>query len=364
MARMRTSYKQEMRLLASRGRVIWLLIGIAALLYLPSVLENQAFLGYGLTNTQLLGVGLPQVNYALIAIVAAIALNLLVGYTGLLSLGHAAFFSVGAITAAVLDVQHGLPFPLVILAAGLVGAAVGAFFGLPSLRLRGLYLLLSTFALHFIALYVFREYQNRNFGFSGISFEAPSVFGFTFDSETKWYYLLVVAAALTLLTSRNLLNTREGRSLVAIRDHDVAAGALGVAVGRQRIKSFAITSFITSAVGALYVYYLGTTTYEAYSLEFVINYFAIIIIGGMGSLLGSVLGAVVWILLPQILQTFAQNVSPDAPVIGSLLNDYQGQTVATLLGLFVILIMIFKPGGLNEFWLDIKRGVVKWPYSS
>ena len=187
---------------------------------------------------------------------------------------------------------------------------MGAFFGLPSLRLRGLYLLLSTFALHFIALYVFREYQNRNFGFSGISFEAPSVFGFTFDSETKWYYLFVLAAALTLLTSRNLLNTREGRSLVAIRDHDVAAGALGVAVGRQRIKSFAITSFITSAIGALYVYYLGTTTYEAYSLEFVINYFAIIIIGGMGSLLGSVLGAVVWILLPQILQTFAQNVVP------------------------------------------------------
>src|SRR3954447_8681945 len=215
MARMRTSYKQELRVLSTPGRMIWVVIAIAALLYLPSVLENQAFLGYGLTNTQLLGVGLPQVNYALIAIVAAIALNLLVGYTGLLSLGHAAFFSVGAIVAAVLDVQHSVPFPLVILAAGLAGAAVGAFFGLPSLRLRGLYLLLSTFALHFIALYVFREYQNRNFGFSGISFDAPSLFGLTFDSETKWYYLFVIAAVLTLLTSRNLLQMREGRSLVA-----------------------------------------------------------------------------------------------------------------------------------------------------
>jgi branched-chain amino acid transport system permease protein len=364
MARMRSSYKQEMRLLSTRGRLIGLLIGIAALLYLPSVLENQAFLGYGLTNTQLLGVGLPQVNYALIAMMAAIALNLLVGYTGLLSLGHAAFFSVGAITAAVLDVQHNVPFPLVILAAGLAGAAVGAFVGLPSLRLRGLYLLLSTFALHFIALYVFREYQNRNFGFAGISYDSPSLFGLVIDNETRWYYLLVLATALTLLTSRNLLGMREGRSLVAIRDHDVAAGALGIAVGRQRIKSFAVTSFITSAVGALYVYYLGTTTYEAYSLEFVINYFAIIIIGGMGSLLGSVLGALVWILLPQILQTFAQNVDPEAPVIGSLLNNYQGQTVATLLGLSVILIMIYKPGGLNEIWLGLKRGVVKWPYSS
>lgn len=364
MARMRTSYRQEMRVLSSRARVGWLLLGIAALLYLPNVLENQAIFGYGLTNTQLLGVGLPQVNYALIAIMAAVALNLLVGYTGLLSLGHAAFFSVGAITAAVLDVQNDLPFPLVILGAGLAGAAVGAFFGLPSLRLRGLYLLLSTFALHFIALYVFREYQNSNFGFAGISYESPTIFGFTFDTETRWYFLLLGLSAVALLTSRNLLKMREGRSLVAIRDHDVAAGALGVPVGLQRIKAFALTSFMTSAVGALYVYYLGTTTFEAYSLEFVINYFAIIIIGGMGSLLGSVLGALVWILLPSALQTFATSVSPDTALIGPLLNDYQGQTVSMLLGLTVILIMIFKPGGLNSFWLDIKRGVSKWPYSS
>lgn len=364
MARMRTSYRQEMRLLSSRGRVIWLLIGIAALLYLPSVLQNRMIFGYALSNTQLLGVGLPQVNYALIAIMAAVALNLLVGYTGLLSLGHAAFFSVGAITAAVLDVQHDLPFPLVILAAGLAGALVGAFFGLPSLRLRGLYLLLSTFALHFIALYVFREYQNRNFGFAGISFESPNLFGLKIDGEDKWYYLLVVLTAVVLLVSRNLLAMREGRSLVAIRDHDVAAGSLGISVGRQRIKTFAMTSFITSAVGALYVYYLGTTTYEAYTLEFVINYFAIIIIGGMGSLLGSVLGALVWILLPQVLQTLATSVSPQTFVVGDLLTNYQGQTVATLLGLFVILIMVFKPAGLNGMWLDIKRGVVKWPYSS
>jgi branched-chain amino acid transport system permease protein len=364
MGSMRTSYRQEMRLLSSRGRLVWLALGIAFLLYLPSVLENRSFLGYGLTNNQLLGVALPQVNFALIAIMAALALNLLVGYTGLLSLGHAAFFSVGAITAAVLDVQHGLPFPLVILAAGVAGALVGAFFGLPSLRLRGLYLLLSTFALHFIALFVFREYQNRNFGFSGISYEPPTIFGLTIDTELRWYYLLAILAALTLLLSRNLLVMREGRSLVAIRDHDVAAGSLGVAVGRQRIKAFAMTSFITSAVGALYVYYLGTTTYEAYSLEFVINYFAIIIIGGMGSLLGAVLGALVWTLLPQALQTLATSVDPQTVVVGDLLNNYQGQTVATLLGLFVILVMVFKPGGLSSIWVDAKRGVVKWPYSS
>jgi branched-chain amino acid transport system permease protein len=364
MARMYTGYRQEMRLLRSRGRIVWALVALALLIYLPSVLINRSLFGYGLTDTQLLGIGLAQVNFTLIAIVAATALNLLVGYTGLLSLGHAAFFSVGAIVAAVLDVQHSTPFIVVILAAGLVGAAIGAFVGLPSLRLRGLYLLLSTFALHFIALYVFREYQNRNFGFSGIAYDSPSLFGWHLNTDTRWYYLLLIAAALTLLTCRNLLSARSGRSLVAVRDHDVAAGALGIPVGAQRIKAFALSSFITSAAGALYVYYLGNTTSDAYTLEFVINYFAIIIIGGMGSLPGAVLGAIVWTLLPQALSTMALSVDPTTPVFGNLLANYQGQIVNLLLGLLVVVIMIFKPAGLNGLWLDIRRGVKRWPYSS
>src|SRR3954466_6357556 len=158
MARMDTGYKQQMRLFRTRGRVAWTLIGLAALLYLPSVLINRSIFGYGLSDTQLLGIGLAQINFTLLAIVAATALNLLVGYTGLLSLGHAAFFSIGAIVAAVLDVQHSTPFPVVLLAAGVVGALVGAFVGLPSLRLRGLYPLPSTVAPPLIPLPVLRRY--------------------------------------------------------------------------------------------------------------------------------------------------------------------------------------------------------------
>jgi branched-chain amino acid transport system permease protein len=362
--RMNTSYRQEMRLFGSRARIGWTLVALAVLFYLPSVLINRSIFGQPLTDNELLGIGLPQVNFALVAVTAALALNLLVGYTGLLSLGHAAFFSVGAIVASVLDVQHHTPFPLVILAAGLAGALIGAFVGLPSLRLRGLYLLLSTFALHFIALFVFLQYQTKYFGPAGITYRTPNLFGWTVDSDKKWYFLLGGAAALTLLVCRNLLVMREGRSLVAVRDHDVAAGALGIPVGRQRVKTFALTSFITAAIGALYVYYVGTTTSDAYQLEFVINYFAIIIIGGMGSLLGAVLGALVWTLLPQVLATIGGSVDPGAPVVGSLFKNYQGQMTAVILGLLIILIMIFKPGGLNALWLDIRRGVAKWPYSS
>jgi branched-chain amino acid transport system permease protein len=359
-----TSYRQEMRLLRSRGGVVWLLLLVAALAYLPSVLENRAAFGYYFTETQLLGIGLPQVNFMLIAMMAALALNVLVGYTGLLSLGHAAFFSVGAIVAAVLDVQHSTPFPLVILAAGLAGALVGGFFGLPSLRLRGLYLLLSTLALHFIALWVFLRYQTDNFGPSGIAYEAPSIAGLTFDTDRRWYFLLVVLTGLVLLACRNLLVMREGRSLVAVRDHEVAAGSLGINVGLQRVKTFALTSGITSAVGALYVYYLGNTTSDAYTLELVINYFAIIIIGGMGSLLGAVLGAIVWQLLPQVIQTLSTSVDPTTPVVGDLLNQYQGQTVSLTLGVLVILIMILSPAGLAGLWRDLRRAATRWPYSA
>jgi branched-chain amino acid transport system permease protein len=157
---------------------------------------------------------------------------------------------------------------------------------------------------------------------------------------------------------------RQGRAMVAIRDHEVAAGSLGIAVGAHRIKAFAMTSFFTSAAGALYVYYLGNTSSDVYTLEFVINYFAIIIIGGMGSLLGAVLGAILWQLLPQALTTLSQSVDPATPVLGDLLGQYQGQTVSLILGLLVILIMIFRPAGLAGVWLAVKRGVTRWPYSS
>lgn len=361
---MRTTYRQDLRLLSTRARIGWALILGAVLLYLPSVLENRTLFGMALTDTQLLGIGLPQLNFALIAIMGAVALNLLVGYTGLLSMGHAAFFAIGAMVAAILSVQHDVPFPVVVLVSGTVGALVGAFFGLPSLRLKGLYLLLSTLGLHFITIYVFMRYQVDNYGPAGITFEPPSLFGLALDDDRTWYFLLVALAAIVLLVSRNLLASRQGRAMIAVRDHDIAAGSLGIHVGKHRIKTFALTSFMVSAVGSLYVYYLGTASYDSYTLDFVIGYFAMIIIGGMGSLTGAVLGALLWQLTPQILETLSTSVDPTTPLLGDMLGRYQGQTVSLVLGVLVIVILMFKPAGLNGIWLDVKRGVTRWPYSS
>ncbi len=364
MATLTTSYRQEMRLLRGRRQLGWLALLVAVVLYLPTVLQTRSVFGIELTNTQLLGIGLPQVNFAVISIMGAVALNLLVGYTGLLSLGHAAFFAVGAMASGVLGVQMGLPFPVVVLGSGLAGAAIGTLVGLPSLRLRGLYLLLSTLALHFIVLYLFLRYQLSQFGPAGISFDFATIGPLTVDSDEKWFFVLVIVAAAFVLVSRNLLKSREGRAFIAIRDHDVAAEAIGVNPARVKLKAFAFSSFMVSVAGSLYAYNLGNATADNFPLGFAIDFYAMIIIGGMGSLLGAVLGAILWQLLPQVLQTLSQAVDPTTPVVGSLLDKYQAQTASMILGVVIILILMFKPAGLNGIWLAAKRSVVRWPYTS
>lgn len=364
MAALNTSYRREMRIVRGRTQLGWLVVLVAALLYLPTVLQDRAIFGIGLTDTQLLGIGLAQVNFVLIALMGAVALNLLVGYTGLLSLGHAAFFAVGAMTGGVLGVQNGMPFPVVVLAAGVVGAVVGTLVGLPSLRLRGLYLLLSTLALHFIVIYVFLRYQLSQFGPAGISFDTATIGPLEILDDQTWYFVLLVVAVFFVVISRNLLKMREGRAFIAIRDHDVAAAAIGVDVSRMKLKAFAVSSFMVSVAGALYAYNLGTATSESYTLGFAIDFYAMIIIGGMGSLLGAVLGAIVWQLLPQVLQTLSGSIDPGTPVLGNLLDKYEAQTVSIILGVVIILILMFKPAGLSGIWLGAKRSVVRWPYTS
>ena len=365
MASLATSYRREMRIVRGRAQLGWLALLIAVLLYLPTVLETRAIFNfYFLTETQVLGIGLAQVNFALIMIMGAVALNLLVGYTGLLSMGHSAFFAIGAMGGGFLGVQLGLPFIVVVLGSGLFGAAVGTIVGLPSLRLRGLYLLLSTLALHFIVIYLFLRYQLSQFGPAGISFETATLFGFDITTDKRWYFVLLVVAAVFIVITRNLLKMREGRAFIAIRDHEVAAAATGVNPSIVKLKAFAVSSFMVSVAGVLYGYNLGTATSESYTLAFTIDFYAMVIIGGMGSLLGAVLGAIVWQLLPQVLQTLSQSVDPDTPVVGDLLDKYRSHTVSIILGVLIILILMFKPAGLSGIWTTAKNSVTKWPYTN
>jgi branched-chain amino acid transport system permease protein len=363
MSTMQSSYRQGMRMLSSRTRIVWLLVFIAFALYLPTVLTDRAIVGYALSDTQLLGLGLPQVEFLLIAIIGAIALNLLVGYTGLLSLGHVAFFILGAMTAAQLDAKWGFGFELTIIGSAIVGAVVGALIGLVSWRVRGLYLLLSTLALHFIMIYVLLEYQKHFFGVAGMAFEPPTIGPITIDSDRDWYFFLLIGAILAGLITRNLLRSREGRAFVAVRDKDIAAASLGMSPRALKIKAFAVSSSMVTVAGCLYAYNLTVITSDAYSLEMVVGYYAMVIVGGMGTLAGPILGAIVWQLTPQILQTLSTEFPSDTPVLGNLMSTYLGQTSSLIFGVLIIVILIFKPEGLDGIWQSLRRSVTRWPYS-
>jgi len=354
-SRLTTNYRQDLRVMP-RGPWPWLclIVGVAFLVYVPTWVENSAPLG----------IGSADVNFALITIMGAIALNLLVGYTGLLSMGHAAFLALGAFGAALLGVKAGVPFWITVILSGCMGALVGALVGLPSLRLRGLYLLLSTLALNFIALFLFLKYQLHAFGPAGINYPYPSFLGITFNNDTKWYFLLIVCVIGTMLLSRNLLRSRDGRAFVAVRDSDVAAGVTGVNVAAIKLKAFALSSFIVAFAGALYAYYVSTVNQDSFSLDQVIGYYACVIVGGLGSLSGAVYGALLYSLLPPILTQLSNDVGPNAPVIGPLLAQHASDLNLVIFGVVVLLILMVRPAGLASIASSIGQSFRRWPFSS
>ena len=321
-------------------------IGIAVLAYLPTLLTEREMFGVPLSNMQLLNLGMTQVNLMLISMLGALSLNYLTGCAGLISIGHAAFYATGAMTAAFTGTQLGWPFPVVLLAAGVSGALVGVLAGLPSLRVQGLYFVLSTMAVHYVVVYVFLEYQFRAFDVVGVSYGTPAIGPWALDTPTRWYVFLVAAVVLVYWGLSNTLRTREGRALLALRDHERAAVSAGVDVRVLRIKAFGLSSAIAAVAGALYAYYLSNVNAETFGIGFAIQFIAMIIVGGMGSLPGALVGAAIWLLLPSVIGGFASEVGPMPGLLGSILNEGRAQFVQLVFGLLVIVLLIFAPGGL------------------
>jgi branched-chain amino acid transport system permease protein len=362
--RFKTSYRAQMRLVQTGTRWIWIVLLAAFLFYLPHVLTDRRLLGIELTQTQLLGMSVQRLNFAIIAVIGAIGLNLLTGYTGLISLGNAAFFAFGAMAAAIFGEQLGWPFLVTIVVAGLFGALVGVLIGVPSLRLRGLYLLMATLALHYVADFVLLRYQTAFWGPAGIRFEDPTIGSIVLDEPIEWYYVLVAITTVIVLMSINLIRTREGRAFVSVRDQDIAAASAGINISAAKLKSFAFSSFLVSVGGALYAYYLTNVNHELFSLLLAIQFIAMIIIGGLGSILGAILGALVWQLLPTVIRTLSDAIGPDAPLVGGLLSDHAPQLNNIILGLVIILVIVFKPEGLNGMWTSVRRFFQRWPYTT
>lgn len=319
---------------------------MAFLCYLPVVLTDRAILGMRLSNMQLLNLGMSQVNLMLIAMLGALSLNYLTGCAGLISIGHAAFYATGAMTAAITGTQWGWPFPLVLLASGLAGAVVGTLAGLPSLRVRGLYFVLSTLAVHYVVSYVFLEYQFKFFDVAGVPFNPASIGSLDINTPMRWYFFLLPLVALVYWGLKNTLNTREGRVMMAMRDHELATTSVGVDVRVLRLKAFAFSSSIAAVAGALYAYFMSNATSESFGINFAIQFIAMIIIGGMGSLGGALVGAAIWLLLPSIITGFASQASGSTGLVRLLLVENKAQLVQLIFGTLIILLLIFAPGGI------------------
>lgn len=327
-------------------RAVWLVLGAVILCTLPIVLNDRAILGFRLSNMQLLNISLTRINLMLITLIGALSLNFLTGCAGLVSVGHAAFYAIGAMVGAAVGTQAGLPFPVALVASALVGGTAGMIAGLPSLRIRGLYFVLSTFALHYIVIFLLNEYQFRFFDVVGIPFEEAMLGPIVLNTPLRWYFFLLAITILVYLGLRNSLRSREGRALMAMRDHELAAGAVGIDVRMLRLKAFAFSSAIAAVAGTLYSYYMTNVNADFFSINFAIQFIAIIIVGGMGSLTGSIVGAAVWLLLPAIITGFATQAGSSDSAVGKFLVESQPQMVNLVFGSLVIALLIFAPNGI------------------
>src|SRR5437899_2431252 len=257
----------------------------------------------------------------LIAVVGALGLNILVGYTGQISIGHGAFMSVVAYTAANLVVHLGAPFWVTIPAGGLMAALIGAVVGIPSLRIKGLYLAIATLAAQLIIEWTINHVPWISGGVqASIEVPRPRMFGHALQSQAQLYLFLLFFAALAIVATINLVRSRIGRAFVAIRDHDIAAELIGIDIFRYKLIAFAISSFYAGVTGVLYTYYLGVANYEQFQINVSIDYLAMIIIGGLGSVLGSIFGAIFVTMLPIATRWLLEGVGDLFFSHGDLLN--------------------------------------------
>ena len=340
----RTAYERDMELLQTPFVKICVTAFLVFLLAWPFLVKS-AFLWVTLQ--------------ILIAVIGAVGLNILTGFTGQISLGQGAFLGVGAYTSAYITAKLGLSFWVGVPAAGLVTAMAGMVFGIPSLRLKGLYLAIATLASQFILEWVFLRWESVTGGSYGIVIPRPSLGGYVFESDRSYYYIVLLIAVAMVLFAANLMRTRTGRAFMAVRDHYISAEIMGINLFKYRILSFAISSFYAGVAGALYGHSLRFVSSEQFNIEVSIVYLAMIIIGGLGSILGSIYGAVFMILLPKLLTIVTAKLAVGIPGIAELATALE----QGIFGAIIIVFLIFEPDGLAHRWKMVKAYWKLYPFS-
>src|SRR2546430_2505639 len=338
-----TTYASDMAIFETdRGR--WALgTFLAALLAFPLVATSY---------------WLDVANRIAIAIVAAMGLNILTGFTGQISIGNAAFLAVGAYSTAFLA-NHGVPFLFACPLAGIVTALAGMVFGIPSLRLKGLYLAMATLAAHFIIEFTSSHWEAVTGGVAGTSVPSPRILGFDFSDDRRLFFLIVPACIAHLYFAKNLFRTRVGKAFVAIRDQDISAEVMGVDVFRYKLLSFAVSSFYVGVAGSLLAYQARIISPENFPLSVAIDHLGMIIIGGLGSVVGSILGAIFLTLLPEVLRLATSALSGSFPHLVQLFTPLK----LAVFGLTIVLFLVFEPDGLADLWRRIRNWFRLYPFS-
>ncbi|HPC47628.1 MAG TPA: branched-chain amino acid ABC transporter permease [Deltaproteobacteria bacterium] len=340
-------YEQELTIFETDFGRLWTVVGLIAL-FVAVPLASSPYLLYVLNITG-------------IAAIAAIGLNILVGFTGQISLGHGAFFGVGAYAAAIVATRLHAPFLVALPAAGLITALVGMVFGIPSGRLKGLYLTIATLAGQFIIEYILVHWDSLTQGSMGILLPQAGILGVAVDSDRRFFTVIyVMLAALTLVAS-NIMRTSYGRAFVAIRDNDRAAEGMGIPIFGYKLLSFAMSSFYAGVAGALWAYYMRSISTEPFNLGLSVEYLAMVIIGGLGSIPGAVFGAVFITGLNEILRFLTDALMNLHGASSFGLNLASIREFA--FGLAIVLFILFEPKGLAEIWRVVRSTFRLWPFS-
>lgn len=339
------TYAADRRLFKTRPQRICLALLLLALALAPVLLGPRL---------------VAAVDVMLITAVAVIGLQITTGYAGQINLGQSAFMGVGAYAAAVLGGAGALPFWLAIPLGGIAAALFGVVFGLAAVRIKGFYLALTSIAAQFVFAFAVLNLPAAWLGQSkGLSLAPARLFGVSFTDDASLYYLLLTAALIMVWGAFGIVRSRHGRAFVAVRDDEAAAGLTGVNVVATKIAAFMVGSFYAGVAGALWAYYLRYVSVEQFTLIQSVWLVGMIIVGGMGSIVGALVGVV-------FVQTLNEAITSLGPSLVALLPGVAGDAVFTainlVLGGVLAAFLLLEPKGLMHRWNLLKAGYRLWPY--
>lgn len=339
-------YTQEIEIARTGAQKVLMTCAIAALAVVPPLFFSNSSLAI------LIIIG--------INIVAMQGLNILFGYTGQISVGHSAFIGVGAYASALLTTKLGFPFLAAFVGAGIVSALLGLVFALPSVRVKGFYLAITTLGAYFILIWVMQHWSALTGGIWGLSVPRASLAGVVLDTEPRYYLFTLLIVLLATFAARNLMRSHVGRAFVAVRDNDLAAAVMGVNVFRYKLLAFFLCCFYAGMAGSLWAHYIISIHPEQFPFQDSIWYLGFLAVGGMGSIMGPIFGTLVWRVLREWVAALVPLLTSAFPAFAA--TAYSGVSLI-IFGLVVMVFLMYEPRGINHRWTIFKSYYRLWPFS-